>query len=502
MIGSKLHLMLQQLSKREFRRFVEFVHSPYFNKHDRLKDLTDYLYVHLPENNLEALEKNALFEHLFPNEGYNEQRLADLMSYLVKLLEQFLVQLNLERNAFQEELGLMEELAQRDLHKPFQRQARRLRNQQKKEKNRDENYYLQEYLFWNASDSYFMRQQKRTKDESLQQKVDALDLFYLSAKLKNACEMVNRSHVISETYHFWLTDEVLSYLRNNIDDYAEHPSIVVYFHILSILTEPDEESHFTKLKAVLAENMGKFRREETRYMYLYMQNYIIYRINKGDQRYLPELFNLYKWLLETEIILEGNYLSQWDYKNIVSAGYRMEAYHWTEQFIHNYRDKLRPEEQENAYNYNLAMLYYYKGEFKRALRLLQTVDFTDLYYALGARSILMKSYYDLEDWDPLYSLFDSFSVYLKRNKQISGYQQEIHLNFIRITRKLAGLRIKQIANNNEITVDQLEKVLHKMEQNRQIAHYTWLYKRLKRLANTSGLSLESDRAQASAGGSH
>jgi hypothetical protein len=477
MIGSKLLLLLDSFSSREFRKFVEYVQSPYFNKHDRLRDFADYLFTHSHPRNEHALDRHQAFAFLFPGEDFQEQKLADLMSYLVRLAEQFLAQLHFDRDTYDQHSRLLQELASRDLHKPFQSTQRTLRRDQDKRHHRDEDFYLSEYRYWDISDKYFMRQQKRTQDESLQQKVDALDLFYLASKLKNACEMVNRQHVISQSYHFWLTDEVLAYLRHHIDEYEQHPAIVVYFHILRTLTEPDDEAHFHKLKDVLARNIDRFEREETRYMYLYVQNYIIHRINKGLAEYLPELFSLYKWLLETGIILEGNYLSQWDYKNIVSAGYRMEEYEWTEHFINTYKDSLRPEEQANAYSYNLAMLYYFKKEYKSALRVLQQVEFTDVYYALGARNILLKTYYDLRDYDPLFSLLDSFAVYLKRNKEVSAYQQKIHLSFIKLLRKLTNLTSRAEAGSPATVMDQIDQLIDKIAESKEVANYAWLHKK-------------------------
>jgi len=482
MLGSKLLLMLEPLNSREFKRFVEFVHSPYFNKHERLQALADYLLLYLPDRNEKALDRHEVFWHLFPDEtDYQEQKLSDLMSYLVKLLEQFLALQAYEQNEVAQQLHLLTALASRDLHKPFQQVQRGLRRQLDKQVQRDERFYLQEYDYWDESDLYFMRQQKRTKDVSLQNKVDALDLFYLTAKLKNACEMVNRQHVISESYHFWLTDEVLHYLRDHIHEYHEHPAIVAYFHILKTLTETEAEDHFHELKRVLATNISRFAQEELRYMYLYVQNYIIHRINKGHADFLRELFELYQWLLETGIILEDGFLSQWDYKNIVSAGYRLGEFTWTEKFIHAYKENLREEERENAFNYNLANLYYFRQEYRNAKRLLQTVEFSDVYYALGARSLLLKIYYDTQDFDPLFSLLDSFAVYLKRNKEVSSYQQQIHLSFLKLVRRLANMRSKQLAGTGAIDQPAVNKLWERVNETREVANLAWLKKRLEEM---------------------
>jgi hypothetical protein len=481
MYSSKLVAMLRSLHKRERRRFADFAHSPYFNKHERLRAFVDYLVTHVPNEDTQALTHEAAFATLFPAEPYNEQRISDLMSYAARLLEKFLAYEREERDDTGLHLSLLNELAERRMHKPFQQQMRKLRRKHEEMRHRNEQYYLLQYRLWETSDRYFMRLQRHTKDESLQQKVDALDRFYLSAKLKNACEMVNRQHVISERYHFWLTQEVMHYLRHNIEDYREHPAILIYFHILQLLMEPDQERHFLRLKAELSEYAHYFPREEARYMYLYVQNYCIHQINKGNRDYLPELFELYQWLLDTGIIFEGDYISQWDYKNIVSAGHRMERYDWTERFIYEYKPYLPPEDRENAFNYNLAVLYYAQRAYRKAIRVLQQVHFTDVYYALGARSLLLKIYYEMEEYDGLFALIESFTVYLKRNKELSEYQQTIHLNLIRYVRKLTNLRMKRAASISAVSRQQVGQLREQIENTQAIAHLPWLERKLNEL---------------------
>ena len=495
MYDSKLHRMLNTLSAREFRQFVDFVHSPYFNKHERLMAFADYLFVHVPEDNAADLDRQAIFAHLFPDEDYNEQRVADLMSYLVKLLDQFFAQLHYESRGFNQDYHLMADLAHRDLEKEYNKAFRTLKKRQDKKKIKNENYYLQEYQFWDESDHYYMRQQQRTTDGSLQKKVDALDHFYLAAKLKNACEMVNRKNVIEVNYNYWLTQELLNYLKDHIDEYEAHPTIVVYYYILQSLTEPNVHAHYDKLKQVLQQHGQHFaqqtenerEKEEIRYMYLYVQNYCIHNINKGNRAYLRELFELYQWLLESNIILdEREELSQWDYKNIVSAGHRLDEFEWTEKFVYTYKDQLPEDVRENAFNYNLAVLLYHKPDYKQSKRVLHSVEFDDVYYAVGGRALLLRIYYETNDFDPLYSLIDSFQIYMRRNKKIAAYQKELHQNFIKVMRKLTNMKVKLMANHADVEIKHVNAIRDLIQEYKQVAYSGWLRKRLDEIEATAG----------------
>ena len=53
--------------------------------------------------------------------------------------------------------------------------------------------------------------------------------------------------------------------------------------------------------------------------------------------------------------------------------------------------------------------------------------------------MLLKTYYELDEWNPLSSLLDSFSIYLRRNKQIPREKKQQYLNVLRFTRKLSFL---------------------------------------------------------------
>jgi hypothetical protein len=63
------------------------------------------------------------------------------------------------------------------------------------------------------------------------------------------------------------------------------------------------------------------------------------------------------------------------------------------------------------------------------------VEFSEVFINLDVRRMLLKSYYELEEWSALDSLPGSFKVYLRRQKGL-GYHRESYLDFIKYTRKL------------------------------------------------------------------
>ncbi|MEL7533759.1 MAG: hypothetical protein AAFN10_20770, partial [Bacteroidota bacterium] len=164
------------------------------------------------------------------------------------------------------------------------------------------------------------------------------------------------------------------------------------------------------------------------------------------------------------LLPKGGNLEDNHYKNLVALGTRLKQYEWTEDFIESYRERLNPEVQENAYRYNLAYLLMAQSQYSRVLRLLAQVEFTNVFYQLGAKTILARVYYETEEYESLLMLLKNFRAYLSREKSLSPQQRILYQNFIRVlklmTRYQAGENVlrskieKTIAQYAELAAKQ------------------------------------------------
>ncbi|MBK7226543.1 MAG: hypothetical protein IPH96_14475 [Saprospiraceae bacterium] len=103
-------------------------------------------------------------------------------------------------------------------------------------------------------------------------------------------------------------------------------------------------------------------------------------------------------------------------KNIVTAGLRLKEFEWTANFINEYSVKINKIYRQNAINYNIATLNFYKKDFKKVIPQLQTVQYDEAYYGLDSKSQLLISYYELKEFEVLSSFCDSFRINLKEIK--------------------------------------------------------------------------------------
>jgi tetratricopeptide (TPR) repeat protein len=207
-------------------------------------------------------------------------------------------------------------------------------------------------------------------------------------------------------------------------------------------------------------------------MYHYVLNYSIKMINQGDRVHRKVLLDNYKQMMAQQILIQDGQISQWHYKNVVTISLRQEESAFASTFIHSYRKFLSADVRENAFQYNAAYLQFAKGQYKDAISGLQKVDLDDVYYRLDARSILLKSYYELNDIDALFYQASSFRMFIRRNKSISAYQKAVYLNLIKIT--LALVR----AGSNRT---QLKRVKERVERDSRIADLQWVESKLEEL---------------------
>jgi hypothetical protein len=225
---------------------------------------------------------------------------------------------------------------------------------------------------------------------------------------------------------------------------------VVMMHL-----QPDNEAYYRHLIHLLDIHKNDFNQNELVDMYVFAQNYCTNKINSGHSQYLSEIFLLYKKMINLNAIYENGYVRPNVFKNIITVGLRLEEYEWTEKFINEYKDKLEPSHIESATNYNLAWLYFAKKDYKKALKQLNSVEFIDIFYILGAKCLLLKIFYELNDYDAFYSLTESFYVYLKRNMLISEYQKSTHINFIKHIKQLMKVRIDREKSSIEKCREQI-----------------------------------------------
>ena len=444
------------------------VRSPFFNQREYVAVLYDYLYECHVELRVDPIKEQA-YRRLFPETLFDHPRLRLAMSLLLKLIEQFLVYNKVFEDPGKSKIQLAAIYRERKLDRQFETAIKDAQEWQAKKAIRNAEYYndlyniqIEQYLYSSA--------RKHTEELNLQEISDTIDINYLTLKLRQTCLLLSHQTVYKTEYRFGLLADVLKYIEGQ--GYLHIPAISVYYYCYHALVYPGQEGYFSNLKQLIFQYGHEFPLNETRDLYLLAINYCIKRLNEGNMEYFREGLDLYKESLKNDYLLVNGTLSRFSYNNAVAMGLRIGEYEWVEGFIHKYKEALEKPYRDNTFSFNLSRLEYERKNYNSALQLLQKVDYRDILLTLGVKTLQLKIYYELKEYDLLESHLDSMRIFIRR-KEVIGYHQMNYLNIVNYTKKLltANFYDKQ-------TIASLQQ---KVEMEDILTEKNWLLEQLREL---------------------
>lgn len=469
MPSKKLITLLDTFSKIDLKQFHKFIHSSYFNENEEIRQLFGIILNDLQMQNDKQLiinKKQQIWGQLFRQKKYNDAYLRKLCYELGQLANMFLIIEAQKKERVHKDIQLLEIYKERKLFTHFDSLSKKV-HQHNQLASAD---YYQQYRLEHLHHTKLEKAVGKFKTlDHLERADHFMDCFFIIKKLKLYCDFLDYRHSVSKEAKIGMIPGFLDYIQKS--DFIRHALIRSYFLVTNMLLEKNEEPYFHELKEVLAENIADIPREELKTLYIYLINYCIdTKINAGRSDYFFELFDLYKAVLRDEIFIEKNTISPQDYKNIITVGLHIKQFEWVESFIQNFTEKLPEEHQDNALTYNLAKVYFHKEDYPKVIEQLREVEYKNLVYALGGKLMLLKTYYELDEYIPLDSLIDSFRIYLRRNKKISKEVQQQYMNVLRFVKKLSNIDpYDQVA---------IKKVKKQVEDCKALASKKWILQKI------------------------
>lgn len=418
------------LAKPERREFGKFVRSPFFNQKAQPPALFDYLSECVDARR--APVQTAAFERLWPGQAYDDQRLRLAVSELLGLLEHFWTYCEKFRDAGRAKIRLAAVYRKRNLPKHFQISLREARAALERQPFRHAEFFHDLNLIeWEQYQ--FATTSKRTEHFNLQEMSDLMDAAFAARKLRQACFARSHQTVFKTEYQFGLLDAALQYVQ--AENHLDTPALALYFHCYHFLSDPEGEAHFFRFKEKLLLHAGAFPEDELRILYLFALNFGIKKCNELREPYFRETLDLYQSALTRDLLLENGLLSRFAYNNIVAVALRAGETVWAEDFIHRYRGFLEKKYRDVTYSLNLARVAYTRRDHKTALLHLQRADYKDLINNLIAKTLQLKIFYELGEYDLLDSHLASMKTYIRRQAAI-GYHRTNYLNIARFAQQL------------------------------------------------------------------
>ena len=180
---SKLIDLLKTFSEAELQKLLEFIHTPFFNKNEKVRKLGAHVISYAPDFDHIDLDKKEVYFFLFGDRPYKDLQINNIISDLLQLAYEYLGMVNYKQRPQLQKHLLLEELQKRDAPVHFDRNAKRLQTIIEQSELQNHDHFHQAYLLYEKLDQSVVRHAKRSFDENLQLQSDSLDLYYFCNKL-------------------------------------------------------------------------------------------------------------------------------------------------------------------------------------------------------------------------------------------------------------------------------------------------------------------------------
>lgn len=467
MLGTFLLELWKALAPSEHRAVLKFLDSPVHNQRADVRTLAALL-ADTPHTDWENLDKKTVFASIFPGDPYDNLRFNHTCSFLVQRIEAYLAWQEMERDEKWRHWLLCRSLRRRGMNDHFLRRTESALQKLDGQPLRNAEHHLVRFLL--ESERYQHRVlHERETPTGLSRVTEPLDRFFTLENLRWAGTALSLKARYGAQNLLPYSGSALQHAASA--DTAHAPEVVLMRLGYEALQDIENEENFRQLKALITEKSELFSPAENRDLYLLAINFCLRRHNRGERpAYTREALLLYRDALERGLLFENGLLQKFTFNNILRLACIGGERAWARDFLEKYRPHLPEEDRENTYRFNLASWHYLGGDYAQVPVLFQTFDFSDRDTQLNARQMLLRSYFEMQEWQALDSLLKSFYSFLRRRHDI-GYQRLMYLNLIKFTRKLM---------NGPLARRKAARLAERIRAETYVAEREWLLEKLGR----------------------
>lgn len=453
--------IIRTLTPAEQQEARRWLLSPVHNLREDLPKLFDALC----RNPDSEQNRSQVWAVIFPGLDFSDQEYRLRCSYLLSVLEDWLVWQRRRDRASDFGAMLLAAYRERGLERHFHRRLPREREMLERLPMRTPEFYLAQYQL---EREFYLEDSKgeRLRPKNFQEQDDALTCALLGMKLRQACLALAHERVFETGYRMALVDEALLWAQK--PPYSEAPAVAVYRDAYLSLTRPDDDAAFRQYRQSIFKYVHFFSPEDNRDLLLLALNTCIRNINQGRVLYLQEALELYRLGLEGNLLNERGYLTPYTYNNIAGIALRLSEFDWAEEFVNRYQFQLASEHREPLFALNAARLAYARKQYREALRFLQSADYRDFFHQMTARILQLKIYFETGENELLTAHLKNTRALLRRRR--ASYHEQNYLNIIRLTEHILRLRPND--------ADGRALLRHKMETLEPLTERAWLLEAL------------------------
>jgi len=477
MKDTKLAEILLKLTKIEFRNLEEFLLSPFFNKNQNILKLYYVFKDTLPLLASGNMVQEEIFNKIFPHEKFDDVKSRKLLSNFTKLVEQYLIVLELENSKVNTNIILLNAFKDRNITKSFESLKQVILKEKTVGIKMNEKYYqdmvnlYSQMLSYHAdtiSPEYEILISKLEAAQNFKFIISKLNINYLISYVKN-----NSNKNFNQRN--WVFDDVLKFVEKNKKEIKDnHP--VVYLHYLNYkMTQEEETIHaYYEMKTFIENHIDELDNASIRFFLMNMNNYCVKLYWNGNNEVLQDILRINSYLDDKDILFLDKKVNANNFLTVVNLSLKLNAVQWVENFLNKYKDRFPEELKESTFYLTLARVLTARKEFDKALFALGKVKYINYFYYINSKLLLCKLYYELNYLKEISSIIESIKQFQKRNENIPMPMNKAINSFLSYLKKLVRMK----ANPNErLNYEEILKASYTAEKE-------WLAEKVKELIHS------------------
>lgn len=472
MLNTKLFKLLRHLSSEEMKAVKVYLNS----KHKRTAKafrLFDYIDKnrHDLEKNKDKFSKEKIYKHVYGKEAYNRGKIQELASRLLKEIEFYLMMNEVEEDELLHDVLLSKVLKKRgmdDIFKPHNDKAQKKIHETKPLEHRHIHVLVR--LNHDATFHRDIPKLNTAYDELLAQASTYLDTQYVLDKLKIICEQITRKDIIKPNRNKPLLPIDIQGIIRNIPD---NILVNIYLRVIKMY-EQDSLKIYQQLKKEILENKASLSPEYRYDILVILINFCnkIYKQN-AKENYRKELYELFRFIVVNDLLIIDGYVSENHYISALKVLTAVKDWANVERFI-KLSEKLKPEYREAGLALALATLYFAEKKYGDTKTELQKTKMKDANYQLTERSLLLRTYYELNETTPLKTLIAACKKFIGRQEILAPATIAANRNFYNFIAELVRQKKKSTPDSTEVLTQQLQNYS-------TIVHREWCREKIEEL---------------------
>ncbi|MCC7246051.1 MAG: hypothetical protein IT269_10250 [Saprospiraceae bacterium] len=430
-----------------------------------------------PDFEAENIEKNSVYDILFPGQPFVSSRLEKINVEAAKIIRTFLqVKYYLrEENEFNRNLDMVVIFRNRGMSNRYEQWFSRLQKKLSQDIPFTENHFFHQYLL-NMEQGYWMSLHNQQKnDMNLSNTIKSLDAFFYYQRLMFLNFLMNQNIIAN-----CITNEELKKLSNYTHESTQshHPLMRVALIHQSLLhnIELMDINNVDEAMQVLRQEEKSLSSDQLQTVYSFLRNLCAMLYNRGLPEAIERLHALQVISLEKNYLTHFGQLTPSVYLNLAKTALLCNKTQWAEQFIEDYKGRVINENDTfDFYRLNRAVFLFETGHFDAALDVLPAV-FSQIDHMLMAKRLELRAYYETTS-DLLPYKIHSFKMYLNRTgkSQLSADLMELQNNFVNM--------LHQLENSRTGDPKRSEQLLKRIMAKTKVAERPWLIEKARELSS-------------------